>query len=70
MMGSVLIDLKSDKNALVLEMVNRDQTCIWLDVLLNNHNFKKRYAIHGRKNQEFTPKMKIYIEVEHVAANK
>lgn len=70
MMGAYLIDTKNDKNALILQMVNLDQTCIWLDELLTNRNFKHKYSIHSRKPVEHTPKMKIYIDVENIATNK
>lgn len=30
-MGAVLLDTKNEKNALVLDMINREQACLWLD---------------------------------------
>lgn len=67
-MGENLVDIKNDKNSLVCEMKNRELTCEWLDLLLINRDFKKKFSIKGRPYDN-TPKMKIYLEVDQTAKN-
>lgn len=62
MMGEGLLELRSANNALVCEMGSREATCTWLDELLNDRAFKKKYKLRGGQQ---TPKLKIYLEVSN-----
>ena len=63
MMGESLLELKSANNAVVCEMGSREATCVWLDELLNDRAFKKKYMLRGGQQ---IPKMKIYLEVGNI----
>ena len=67
MMGKELIQCKNYNNALVCEMQLREMTCSWLDELLNDRAFKKKYAVKDHSHQHHVPKMKIYIDVAQIA---
>ena len=65
MMEGELVEIKMFNNALICEMTSREKACEWLDLLLLDKDFKKKYSIKGQNYQ--VPKMKIYLDVNNIA---